>query len=396
MQIAAVKGQSPLIAYAEKAVYRSPERRQMSKWLINISGARPEILVLCPTERVKFVSLGWVMLIGSGIAGVSLWVALTTIIGLNGILAVPAAIAWGFVILGVDRWMVTSPPGGGSHRWVQLLPRLIVTLLVGVIVSAPLVLRVFQPEINQQVAIMQEQRYATFLQDAHASAIGQQVQTLRAQAAQLDATIAAGPHKPGYTQAVNTLHAVQAQLQVATARLNAVVSQFAAANAANTGLLVRLQALSQVEAADATLSASVFLLVTLFIVLEALPVTVRQLQQPGNYERVLAEAQRRELLAARRVLLGQTSASQPTGQGYSGREPVDADLYAIWNSVIERRGFDGTADYLDATEPELEPAESYEHTRHEDAALAMLEDTRASDWSKPPDGIALRWIDDDL
>lgn len=367
----------------------------MSKWLINISGARPEILCLCPSERVKFVSLGWAMLIASGIAAVSLWIALTSVIGLNGVLAVPAAIAWGFVVLGIDRWMVTSLPGG-SHQWMQLIPRLIVTLLLGVIVSAPLVLRLFQPEINQQIAVMQEQRDATFLQDTHSSAIGQLVQILQAQVNRLDAIVAAGPRKPGYTQAVDALPAAQEQLEAAIAQLDTVVSSFANANRADDGLLVRLQALGQVEAGDATLSTAVFLLVTLFVVIEALPVAVRQLQPHGNYERILAEAQRRELLTARRVLLSQTIASEPTERRYSGRDPGEADVYAIWNSASERRGFDSTADYPDATEPELEPAESYEHTRHEDAALALLEDTRLSDWSKPPGGIALRWSDDDL
>ena len=64
----------------------------------------------CPTERIKFQSLGWAILITSGMATVSMWFALTSAMGFNPVLSFPVAIMWGLIIMGIDRWLVTSMP----------------------------------------------------------------------------------------------------------------------------------------------------------------------------------------------------------------------------------------------------------------------------------------------
>src|ERR1700733_1916149 len=79
--------------------------RQMSKpgqFLITLSGARPEILALCPGERIRFQSIGWAILITSGMAVVSMWFALTTALGVHPYAALPIALLWGLVIMGID------------------------------------------------------------------------------------------------------------------------------------------------------------------------------------------------------------------------------------------------------------------------------------------------------
>src|SRR5947207_1427128 len=119
----------------------------MKRLLIALSGAREEILERCPTERLKFQSLGWAILITSGIAVMSMWFALTSVLGLNPVLSFPIAVLWGLVIMGIDRWLVTSMQGGGSRKWAMALPRLVLALLLGSLISTPLVLRIFQSEI---------------------------------------------------------------------------------------------------------------------------------------------------------------------------------------------------------------------------------------------------------
>ncbi len=89
----------------------------VGKLLIAISGARREILDVCPTERIKFQSLGWAILITSGIATISMWFALDNALGLNPAVALPLALLWGLVIMGIDRWLITSIPPRGSRRW---------------------------------------------------------------------------------------------------------------------------------------------------------------------------------------------------------------------------------------------------------------------------------------
>jgi Domain of unknown function (DUF4407) len=366
----------------------------MSKWLINISGARPDILAMCPTERVKFLSLGWAMLIAGVIAATSIWVALTSFIGLNGILAVPIATAAGFVVLGADRWLLVTLPVSGHLRWAWALPRLLFTVILGVIVATPLVVRVFQPEINSQIAIMKEQRAALFVDSQHNSSIGQQVDSLTSQVRSLGQIIDLGPKNLArYQEAKVELPAVQQELAVAIAQSNALQSAFYAANNADNGWLLRLQALNQLAAGNSTLDTAVLLLALLFTMMESLPVSVKLLQQPGTYDRILTEAARRELLSARKALLGITPAQVPLRPEY-GYQPADADIVAIWSATPTSRSPLFALEPSDATEPELEPAESYEHTGRKDEALAMLEDPRENGWPTQSDGIPLRWDDD--
>ena len=47
--------------------------QKLRKLLLALSSVREEILNLCPTEQVKFESLGRVILIISGLATVSIW-----------------------------------------------------------------------------------------------------------------------------------------------------------------------------------------------------------------------------------------------------------------------------------------------------------------------------------
>ena len=135
----------------------------MRKLLFAIAGAHVEILRVVPTERIKFQSLGWAILITSGIATVSMWFALNSVLGLNSVLALFLAVLWGLVIMGIDRWLITSMPLRGSRRWAAALPRLLLALLLGSIISTPIVLKIFQTEINSQIAQIDTQRMNAYL-----------------------------------------------------------------------------------------------------------------------------------------------------------------------------------------------------------------------------------------
>ena len=154
------------------------EASQMSKpgeFLITLSGARPDILAFCPGEKTKFQSLAWVILITTGMAVMSMWFALTTTLGLNGFVAVPGALLWGLVIMGIDRWLVTSMPHDRTHKILMAIPRLGLALLLGSVISTPFVLRIFASEINNQVSVIKENNEAAFLNSQQRSTVGARV-----------------------------------------------------------------------------------------------------------------------------------------------------------------------------------------------------------------------------
>jgi hypothetical protein len=149
----------------------SAEPRRRRGLLITISGARPEVLDQCPTERIKFQSLGWAILITCSLATLSMWFALTSALGFNAVLSFPIAIVWGLIIMGIDRWLVTSMPVDGKRKLLIAAPRLALAILLGSLISTPIVLRIFQSEINNQISVIKETDEAAFLTSQQHSSI---------------------------------------------------------------------------------------------------------------------------------------------------------------------------------------------------------------------------------
>jgi Domain of unknown function (DUF4407) len=135
------------------------------------------VLDLCPSERIKFQSLGWAILITSGMATVSMWFALTSAMGFSPVASLPVAILWGLIIMGIDRWLVTSMPIDGKRKWLIAAPRLALAILLGSLISTPIVLRIFESEINNQISVIKAQNEATFLKSTQHSAIQTQITT---------------------------------------------------------------------------------------------------------------------------------------------------------------------------------------------------------------------------
>jgi hypothetical protein len=410
---------------------------QLRRIVLALSGADEEVLALVPSERARFESLGWAILITSGMAAVSMWFALASAVGINGILALPVALAWGLVIMGIDRWLVVTMPVEGKRKFAIALPRLALALLLGTLISTPLVLRVFQSEINAQIAKMQQQNYNTFLQQQQASDVAKQVGIYSAELKYLDNVIAThgatsantssdpeikgydqqltrldnelthwtglknqyyndyicqlygGPNCPKkgfgpaakdsqqnyqaasqevstikqqinqvqgeiqardaqltstskaaeqsrYDQAVTQQPIVKNEYETALQRQNQLQASFFATNKAAHGILIRLEALSDLSKSNLTVTAARFLLFLLFLVIECLPVTVKLLQQPGLYEEAASQRRSAERRDASKFFSFRSRLAGPTGTAVL--RPVlhmepDHRVDAIWNST---------------------------------------------------------------
>jgi hypothetical protein len=365
------------------------------RFVLALSGAHQQTLDLVPTERARFESLGWAILITSGIATISMWFALASAVGINGILALPVALLWGFVIMGIDRWLVTSMPIDDNRRWALAAPRVVLAILLGTLISTPLVLRVFQAEINAQMAKTQASNYNTYLQSQKNSQLTKQITTYSTELQYLNTIInshgattgntAADPElvaynkqlaslntqfttwtglqskyyqnytcqlyggptcpKKGdgpaakaskqnydsatseittikgqinhvaqevqardkqlndnsasaqldrYQEAVNQRPLIHSEYNTAVQQQNQLQQSFFDQNQAAHGILARLEALSQLSNGNLTVTAARILLFLLFLVIECLPVTVKLLQKPGQYEAALRRAKTAE------------------------------------------------------------------------------------------------------
>jgi hypothetical protein len=196
-------------------------RTQPRNFLILLSGARPEVLARCPTEHVKFQSLGWAILITCGMATVSMWFALTSVLGFNAAFSLPVAILWGLIIMGIDRWLVTSMPLDGRRKFLIAAPRLALAILLGSLISTPIVLRIFQSEINNQISVIKQDNEAAFLSSQQHSAVAARVTQWQNTVNNLQSVISSGGQQPinpaddpeveGLTSQLNTERTIAAQ-----------------------------------------------------------------------------------------------------------------------------------------------------------------------------------------
>jgi hypothetical protein len=421
--------------------------RQLPRFLQALAGARQEVLAQCPAEAVKFESLGWSILITCGMGTVSMWFALSTAMGINGIIAIFPALAWGLVIMGIDRWLITSMPHDGKRKLLVAAPRLLMAFLLGTLISTPFVLRIFESEINAQISVIKENNYNNFVAQQQSSTVGAQVTSWTGQVNSLQAEIDSGgaktvnpatdptvktlttqrsneqqvasqdfktwqcqlygvydgvacpkgngplaqasenayynaeatikqlntsiqnrvnslnatsvaADKQRYDQAEQALPNALYQLHTAQTREDNLRNAFNASNDALNGILVRLEALSQLSNGNFTVTAARFLVFLLFLVIEILPVTVKVMQRPGPYEELYEQMQQSYLKKAKKVGFRMWT---PDGDGHATdgalvirgyAEPAGESLHDLFQgkTKVLPRGFDGTS-------PDRQPTE---------------------------------------
>ena len=117
--------------------------QQFRKFVLALSGVHADVLEFVPSERARFESLGWAVLITSCLAAISMWFALATAVGINGIIAIPFALIWGLSYL--------------SYRFVEIPGRnLITSVFLPKRESGAGVARPTQPASTVQISVERE------------------------------------------------------------------------------------------------------------------------------------------------------------------------------------------------------------------------------------------------
>ncbi|GGP44814.1 DUF4407 domain-containing protein [Saccharothrix coeruleofusca] len=126
-------------------------------WLAKLSGARGEILRKAPGDVNKHAAMGGVLLSTAAVAAVSAFFALHSVLRLPVVAAAVAGVAWGVVIFNLDRMLVITMTRGNGWllNLLAAIPRVGLAVVIGSIISMPLVLKIFEPEINSELVAMQ-------------------------------------------------------------------------------------------------------------------------------------------------------------------------------------------------------------------------------------------------
>jgi len=143
----------------------------MTGLALRLSGSNAEVLARCPTERAKFVRLGYVVLITAVLAATAMSLTLRMFVGLPVAVAVVVGMAWGLAIAAIDSWLMTSL--ARQKHWLGTLllalPRVAFAFLIGFVVAEPLLLFIFRAEVNDQAVREKQVQLAERMRevDAH-------------------------------------------------------------------------------------------------------------------------------------------------------------------------------------------------------------------------------------
>jgi hypothetical protein len=150
------------------------------KFLWNCAGADVDLLDnhCPPSDHAKYSGIGGIVLATGLLASLSGGYAFYTIFAPKGdaidttvyvgsvIISIIAGIIWGLIIFNLDRFIISSTgkgDGKDSISWKEFgnaIPRIIMALIIGITMSAPLEVRILQSEINSELQIRQEKYLA--------------------------------------------------------------------------------------------------------------------------------------------------------------------------------------------------------------------------------------------
>lgn len=149
---------------------------RITKALWWCAGADEHFLSKSPMQdRVKYAGIGGIVLCTGLLAAFSGGFAFYTIFGpknnaihdsfsLGSLLgAVAFGIVWGLIILNLDRFIVSSTgKGDGTDKvtfkeFGQAIPRIIIALILGLAISAPLEIKILESEIDSELSAYQKE-----------------------------------------------------------------------------------------------------------------------------------------------------------------------------------------------------------------------------------------------
>jgi hypothetical protein len=135
-------------------VAKTPSKSNQFFWWC--AGVDKKILMSCSySDHVKYVGIGGVVVATAFMAALSMGFAMQTIFH-EMYISIPIAIVWSLIVFNLDRFIVSSTGKGDGEATISLkelgnaTPRLLMAILLGLTISAPLETVIFDKEIERE------------------------------------------------------------------------------------------------------------------------------------------------------------------------------------------------------------------------------------------------------
>lgn len=138
----------------------------LNEFLWICAGADRKVLRQCPTDYAKYAGIGGTILFTALMAMLSGGYALFSVFD-NEITAIGFGFFWGLLIFNLDRFIVNTMYSDGkvTISWKEFysgLPRIIMAIFLGIVISTPLELKIFEDEISVTIDEMKADRLKAY------------------------------------------------------------------------------------------------------------------------------------------------------------------------------------------------------------------------------------------
>ena len=323
---------------------KSGKKELKAGWYNNFlwwcAGVNREVLRQCPTEWAKYAGMGGTIFSTACMAALSGGYAISTVFD-NTTIAVMFGLFWGFVIIfNLDRLIVNTMYSDGevTISWLEFksgLPRIIMAIFLGIVISTPLEMKIFEDRINSQLVkdnIERTNESRKMIDDGNKELIARR-DTLENQQKDIikrlsianeelkkegEGSSLSGKvgHGPIYKDKKDNRDAIQKELddfnkrnslelknikdQIQTNQTNGY-DDIKKGNEEN-GFCVRYEAFANIKEENIALKVVSIFIMLLFIIIECAPTFMRMMVADGSYEKILkAEKHKIRVLTDKRI-----------------------------------------------------------------------------------------------
>jgi hypothetical protein len=306
------------------------------------AGTRREVLEKCPEEAPFYSGLGMAVIAAALVSGLTLSIAIGYTLRESTARLWPVTVGWSLIVLNVDRLLLMLT--ATRRLLLALLPRIIISFVIGAMIAEVVTLWIYAPEINAQMQrdvqhevqvstakatdfyssqITNDQRVVANIQasentlvaqinedkflsncestDAtcsttHQLGCGVYCLHYRQVAASLQQELDAA--KPGDESRIRQLQSVIAGLNLSKANSMQTLSS---SEIAGTGLIAREDALTEIERAHPGILVQVWFIRSALILLDMMPLIIKSLYlafSESSYEAIASSYKRRERVTA--------------------------------------------------------------------------------------------------
>ena len=141
----------------------------VNEFFWSCAGVNKKIVRQCPTEYAKYAGMGGTIFFTACMAALSGGYAISTVFD-NSLISICFGLFWGLLIFNLDRLIVNTMYSDGevTISWKELvsgLPRIIMAVFLGIVISTPLELKIYEKSINTEIKSLKEQKLKELLAD---------------------------------------------------------------------------------------------------------------------------------------------------------------------------------------------------------------------------------------